>query len=77
MFKDEFFEEILNHYTNVKTLTINLNFLFDDRLKDKIIEKISGFNLKANIATFQAEDVPTLNTKNLDFLTNSNFLANI
>ena len=40
-YKDEFFEEILNHYTNVKTFTINLNFLFDDKLKDKIIEKIS------------------------------------
>ena len=29
-FKDEFFEEILDHYNNVKALTLNLNFLFDD-----------------------------------------------
>ena len=51
-YKDEFFEEVLNHYTNVKTLTINLNFLFDDQKKDKIIEKIAMFNLKKNILTF-------------------------
>lgn len=60
LYKDEFFEEILNHYTNVKTLTINLNFLFDNKLKDRIIEKISSFELRKNIATFQAEDLPTL-----------------
>jgi hypothetical protein len=60
-FKDEFFEEILNHYKYVKVLTINLNFLFDDHLKDKIIEKITQFELRKNIQTFQAEDVPTLN----------------
>ena len=76
-FKDEFFEEILDHYTNVKTLTINLNFLFDDKLKDKIIDKISSFNLKRNISTFQAEDVPVFNNFNLDTLTKTNFLANI
>ena len=76
-FKDNFFEEILNHYTNVKTLTINLNFLFDDKQKDQIIDKISSFNLRKNISTFQAEDVPTLTIKNLDFLTKSNFLAHI
>jgi hypothetical protein len=29
-FKDDFFEEILNHYRNVKIFTINLNFLFDE-----------------------------------------------
>lgn len=48
-YKDEFFVEILNHYSNVKTFTINLNFLFDDQRKDKIIEKISQFELKKNI----------------------------
>lgn len=76
-YKDEFFEEILNHYSNVKTLTINLNFLFDDKLKDTIIEKISAFDLRRNITTFQAEDVPTLDTRNLDCLTRSNFLINV
>ena len=52
MYKDDFFEEILDHYRNVKIFTINLNFLFDDQRKDKIIEKISQFELKKNIRTF-------------------------
>jgi hypothetical protein len=29
-YKDDFFDEILNHYSNAKTFTVNLNFLFDD-----------------------------------------------
>ena len=77
MFKDEFFEEILNHYSNVKIFTINLNFLFDDLLKDKIVEKISQFELRKNIRTFQAEDVPILNQRNLEHLTRSFFLKNV
>lgn len=51
-YKDLFFEEILNHYSNVRTFTINLNFLFDDQRKDRIIEKISQFELKKNVRTF-------------------------
>ena len=51
-FKDEFFEEILNHYRNVKTFTVNLNFLFDTTYQDKIIEKICQFDLPKNIQTF-------------------------
>ena len=30
VYKDEFFQEILNHYKLVRTFTVNLNFLFDD-----------------------------------------------
>jgi len=77
VFKDEFFEEILSHYSNVRTLTINLNFLFDEVRKEKIIEKISSFSLKRNIHTFQAEDVPSLEQRSLDHLTRINFLRNI
>ena len=51
-YKDTFFEEILNHYSNVNIFTINLNFLFDEKLKDMIINKISQFELKRNIQTF-------------------------
>lgn len=29
-YKNDFFVEILSHYSNVKTFTINLNFLFDE-----------------------------------------------
>lgn len=57
-FKDEFFEEILMHYKNVKILTINLNFLFDDNKKEQIIKKFSNFTLKKHVKTFQAEDLP-------------------
>jgi len=45
-FKDNFFDEILNHFKNVKTLTINLNFLFESEKKDKLFEKLSMFSLK-------------------------------
>ena len=51
LFKDKFLQEILGHYRNVKTFTINLNFLFDDVKKDRIIEKISQFTLQKNIKT--------------------------
>jgi len=40
-YKDEFLEEIMRHYSNVKIFTINLNFLFDDQLKNRIVEKIT------------------------------------
>lgn len=76
-YRDEFFEEVLDHYQNVNTFTINLNFLFDPIKKDRIIEKISNFQLKKNIMTFQAEDVPSLDHKNLDHLTRIDFLKNI
>jgi hypothetical protein len=51
-FKDEFYQEILTHYTNVRTFTINLNFLFDCNKKDQIIDKISHFPLNRNVLTF-------------------------
>ena len=76
-YKDEFLEEILNHYKNVKIFTINLNFLFDEQRKDKIIEKITQFELRRNIKTFQAEDVPILDARNLDHFTRGNFLRNV
>ena len=34
VYKDEFFEQILSDYKNLKTLTINLNFLFDSVKKN-------------------------------------------
>ena len=45
-YKDEFLTEILDHYRNVKAFTINLNFLFDDQKKDRILDKISSFALQ-------------------------------
>lgn len=67
----------MNHYLNAKIFTVNLNFLFDDKLKDRIIEKLSEFTLRKNIMTFQAENVPILHQRNLENLTRSGLLKNI
>ena len=55
-FKDNFFEELLVYYKNVKTFTVNLNFLFEEDKKDKLFEKLSGFVLKGGVKTFVSED---------------------
>ena len=67
-FKDVFFEEILAHYRGLTKLIINLNFLFDERLKDSLIEKLASFNLKPNVKTLLIED-SMLNVRNLDSIT--------
>jgi hypothetical protein len=36
--------EILSHYKNVKRLTINLNFLFEEDKKDKFLEMICSLH---------------------------------
>ena len=72
-FKDNFFEDILNHYKNLNTLTINLNFLFQEEFKDRLFEKLANFSLKENVNTFIAED-SILKPKNLDSLIKSNLL---
>lgn len=56
MFKDNFFEEILTNYKNVKSFTLNLNHLFENDKKDKLFEKLTNFLLKENIKTFTCED---------------------
>ena len=46
-------------------------------MKDKIIEKISQFQLYKNIKTFQAEDIPVMDFRNLDQLTRQSFIFNL
>ncbi len=75
-YKDNFFQEILSHYKNVKTFTINLNFLFEEDKKDKLFEKLSQFKLGPNIKTFMVEDA-MLKQRNLEALTKTDFLQNI
>jgi hypothetical protein len=72
-YRENFFEEILAHYKNIKRLTINLNFLFEEDKKDKFLERISQFQLKENIKTFNCEDT-TLKEKNLECLIKSSIL---
>ena len=50
-FKDSFLNEILNAYKNVTTVTINLNWLFDERQKDYLFEKLAHFELRPNTTT--------------------------
>ena len=71
-YKDNFFEEILNHYRSSKKIVINLNWLFEERLKDKLFDKLCEFTLQANIKTLQIED-SMLNQRNLDSITRTNF----
>ena len=76
MFKDNFFEEILEHYKNLLTVSISLNFLFDQQIKDHLFEKLSKFELRPNIETLNIEDAH-IQPQNLDCLLFSNFLKNI
>ena len=55
-YKDNFFEEILTHYRSCKKIVINLNWLFEERLKDKLFDKLCEFSLQPNIKTLQLED---------------------
>lgn len=57
--------EILKNYKNIKRLTINLNFLFEEDKKDKFFDKLTQFSLKDGITTFCCEDA-ILNEKTLD-----------
>jgi hypothetical protein len=79
-YKDAFFVEILSHYKNVRRLTINLNFLFEEDKKDKFIELICGLHkadpMRAGVQIFNLEDA-MLNDKNLETLFKSNLLSNI
>ena len=50
-FKDVFFEEILAHYRGINKFVINLNWLFDNRQKDELFEKLASFVLRPNIRT--------------------------
>ncbi len=43
-YRETFFLEILNHYKNVRRLTINLNFLFEDDKKDRFIEMLCSMH---------------------------------
>lgn len=75
-YKDNFFEEILSHYRSSKKIVINLNWLFEEKLKDKLFDKLCEFTLLANIKTLQIED-SMLNQRNLDNITRTNFAQQI
>ena len=60
----------------MKTLSINLNFLFEEDKKDKLFEKLSNFVLKENVKTFICEDA-VIRQRNLEDLIKSDFLQNL
>ena len=67
-----FFEEIVAHYRGLTKLIVNLNFLFEERLKDSLFDKLASFSLKPNIKTLLIED-SMLNYRNLDSITRTQF----
>ena len=75
-FKDSFFENILSHYSNLKTIKIDLNEVFDQNKKDIIIDKITCFPLKIQIEEVKAIR-SMINYRDLESLTRTNFLENI
>ncbi len=79
-YRENFFLEILHHYKNVRRLTINLNFLFEEDKKDHFLDMISNMHnavpLKDSIRVFNIEDA-VLRDKNLETLFKSNILQNI
>lgn len=60
----------------MKTLVINLNFLFDERNKDKLFEVLADFQLQVNVRTLKIED-SMITQRNLDCLTQSDFAQQI
>ena len=69
--------EILSHYRNVRRLTINLNFLFEDDKKDRFIEMLCMMHqnepLKESIKVFNIEDA-VISERNIDTLFKSHIL---
>ena len=75
-----FFLEILNHYKNVRRITINLNFLFEDDKKDRLIEMLCLMHqnepLKESIKVFSIEDA-VISERNIESIFKSNIMQNI
>ena len=66
----------MQHYSNLHTLTINLNLFFEEDKKDQIFEKIAQFNLKNTIRRFEAKNA-MLNGRNVEAITKTRFLEDI
>ena len=64
------------HYRGLTKIIINLNWLFDERQKDGLLDKLSTFLLKPNIKTLLIED-SMLNYRNLDSITRTQFAQKI
>ena len=75
-YKDSFFEDILEHYSNLKTIKIDLNEVFDQAKKDYIIDKITCFPLNIHIEEVCAIR-SMIKSRDLESLTSTNFLENI
>lgn len=75
-FEESFFVDILDHYSNLKTIKIDLNEVFDARKKEYIIDKIVWFPLKIHIEKVWAIR-SMITSRDLESLTSTNFLENI
>ena len=76
MFKDEFFVDILKHYSNLKVIKVDLNEIFEVKKKEEIIDKVTSFTLKPHIEEFCAVR-SMITSRDLESLTRTSFLENI
>ena len=79
-YRENFFLEILAHYRNVRRLTVNMNFLFEQEKMDGFLDMLCTMHavipLKESIRVFNIEDAP-LKDKNMEALFKSNILQNV
>jgi hypothetical protein len=75
-FKDNFLEEIILNYKNLKFLTINLNMLFDMDKRDQLLERLSKMIPKDNIKVFHIHNTD-LESKSIETITKTAFLSKI
>jgi len=50
-FKPVFFQQILSHYKNLRKFLINLNFIFEEREIDSLLDRIAQFQMQENVRT--------------------------
>ena len=74
-FKDNFCQQVLDNYRNLRTVVMDFGMLFFDEQKDVLINKITTFRLNPNIETFKVIRAQ-LNGHDLEALTKRNFLEN-
>ena len=75
-FKPVFFQQILSHYKNLRKFLINLNFIFEEKEIDSLLDRLAQFQMQENVRTIQIED-GCLNQSSLSILTRSGLCSNI
>jgi Leucine-rich repeat (LRR) protein len=77
IYKDRFFNDILDHFSNLRILKIDLNEVFDDSKKEKIIDKLTEFPLKIQIEEVMFIRWKEITERDLNSIVSTNFLENV